>query len=183
MNIIAGAAKGRRLKTLPGEATRPTSAKVRAALFNILMAYVPDAAWLDLFAGSGAIGLEAASRGARRAVLVERAQAAQAVIRENMALAKLPGVELVAADATGALERLAGQRFDVIFMDPPYAEDPVPVAQACDAHGLLVADGRLVVEHRSDRELPVAIGKLEKLRTTRYADSALSFYGYPQPAE
>ncbi|HEY9723891.1 MAG TPA: RsmD family RNA methyltransferase, partial [Oscillatoriaceae cyanobacterium] len=93
--IISGSARGRRLKTLEGEATRPTAAKVRAALMSMLAPWLPEASWLDLYAGSGAIGLEAASRGATRVVLVEQAAPAIAVIRENLALTKLEGVELL----------------------------------------------------------------------------------------
>lgn len=175
MNIIAGTARGRRLKTLPGAATRPTQGKVRAALFNILMAWTPEARWLDLFAGSGAIGLEAASRGAAQVVLVEKAPAALAVIRENVALTKL-AAEVLPLDAEKALRRLAGQAFDVVFLDPPYALDPMPVVQAVDELGLLSADGRLVVEHRAERAMPDAIGRLIRRDTRTYADTALSFY-------
>lgn len=183
MNIIAGRARGRRLKTLPGDATRPTSGKVRGALFSILQAWVEEASWLDLYAGSGAIGLEAVSRGAKRAVLVERAPAAVAVIRENLEATKLPSVELLPIEAEGALARLAGERFDVVFLDPPYRDDPMPVVEAIARHDLLVPDGRVVVEHRSDRRLPEQAGGLVKIRTACYAESCLSFYRWPAEAE
>lgn len=176
MNIIAGTARGRVLKTLPGEATRPTQGKVRGALFSILMAWVPDAAWLDLFAGSGAIGLEAASRGARKVVLVESAKAALDVIRENVAITKLAGVEILGVDVMAAIARLEGQAFDVVFMDPPYADDPLPVVEAVMAKGLLTPTGRLVVEHRYDRAMPEAIAGLTKLKTSKYAETCLTLY-------
>ena len=177
MNIIAGSARGRRLKTLPGEATRPTQGKVRAALFSILMPWTADARWLDLFAGSGAIGLEAASRGAARVVLVEQAPAALAVIRENVALTRL-AAEVLPLDAEQALTRLGAVPFDVVFLDPPYALDPMPVVAAVDAQGLLAADGRLVVEHRAARVLPDTVGRLQRRETRAYADTALTFYAY-----
>jgi 16S rRNA (guanine(966)-N(2))-methyltransferase RsmD len=180
--IIAGTARGRKLKTLEGEATRPTQAKVRAALMSILTAWVPDATWLDLYAGSGSVGFEAASRGAKRAVLVENARDAVAVIQANIATLKLPGVELLAVDAPSAIDRLAGQAFDVVFMDPPYALDPAPVVEAIASRKLVAPNGRVVVEHRSNRTLPEAIGGLVKLRTARYADACLSFYAWA-PAE
>ena len=175
MQIIAGAAKGRRLVTLAGEATRPTTGKVRAALFNILMAYQEDADWLDLYAGSGAVGLEAASRGARRVVLVESAAPALRVIQQNMAAARLPGVELVARPVEAALGSLAGP-FDVVFLDPPYDFDASPVLASVAELGLLRPDGKLVLEHRSS-VVPPQVPGLACSRTTRYAESALSFYG------
>ena len=135
MNIIAGKARGRNLKTLPGEATRPTQGKVRSALMSTLMHWVPDATWVDLYAGSGAIGLEAASRGARKVVLVENAAPAIAVIRDNMATLKLDGVELLGIDkyTTGAYLGLAlttvkfavNNRMSLTF-DPSHFALPAP---------------------------------------------------------
>lgn len=183
--IIAGSARGRRLKTLEGEATRPTAAKVRAALMSMLAPWLPDAAWLDLYAGSGAIGLEAASRGAKRVVLVEQAAPAIAVIRENTALTKLDGVEVLPLPVDRAIPRLAGQRFDVIFLDPPYALDPVPTVEAVAETGLLAPDGRLVVEHRRDRVLPETVGTFVRLKTSGYSEACLTVYrvagGAPSP--
>jgi 16S rRNA (guanine966-N2)-methyltransferase len=175
MNIIAGTARGRKLVTLPGEATRPTQAKVRGALFSILNAWTADAAWLDLYAGTGAIGLEAASRGARRAILVENAPAAIAVIRQNLATTKL-AAELIATGVDGALRQLTatGAKFDVIFMDPPYAQDPQAALDAAAA--LLLPMGRLVLEHKRSRKPPEAAGGLVLHETRAYADTALTFY-------
>lgn len=178
MRIIAGLARGRQLDTLPGDATRPTSGKVRGALFSILGAYVTDAAWLDLYAGSGAVGLEAASRGAKRAVLVEKAAPALAVIKKNVAATKLAGVEVLPLAVEAALARLAGQAFDVVFLDPPYADDATGVVGAIAP--LLKPDGRVVLEHRSSTDTPDRVGDLVKLRTARYSESALSFYGWPE---
>lgn len=180
MNIIAGEARGRRLETLPGETTRPTQGKVRAALFNILTAWTPEGRWLDLYAGSGSIGLEAASRGAARVVLVESNTAALKVIQKNVAATRL-AAEVMALDVKKVPNRLAGQAFDVVFMDPPYAVDPAPVAAAIAEAGLLVPDGRLVIEHHADRRMPDAIGGLERRDTRRYSDSALSIYAWPAP--
>lgn len=177
MNIIAGTAKGRKLQTLPGDATRPTQGKVRGALFSILTAYLADGRWVDLFSGSGAIGLEAASRGASQVILVENNPRAQAVIRENIALTRLAGVSLLGMDASAAIKKLAGQKFDVVFMDPPYALDPVPVVEAIAEADLLLDDGRVMVEHRADRSMPDRIGPFEKLKASTYADAGLTLYG------
>ncbi|MDB5099355.1 MAG: putative methylase [Cyanobacteria bacterium RYN_339] len=178
MKIIGGMARGRKLKTLEGESTRPTAGKVRAALFNILNAWIPDAEWLDLYAGSGAVGLEAVSRGAARAMLVERAGPALQVVYQNVDTLDLAGVEVLALDVLVALPRLAGQQFDVIFLDPPYAEDPGPALTLIAQHDLLKADGRLVLEHHADRVAKLMVGeKYRWLRTARYSENSLSFYG------
>lgn len=176
MRIIAGVARGRRLSTLPGEATRPTQGKVREALFNILQAWVPGRAWLDLFAGSGAVGLEAASRGASRVVLVERARPALAVIAANQTSTGLP-VEVLPMEVEAALGTLAGSRFDVVFLDPPYALDPLPLLQRLAEGTLLSPHGRLVLEHDVKREAPERLARWERLSSRRYAGTALTIYG------
>jgi 16S rRNA (guanine966-N2)-methyltransferase len=175
LRIIGGKARGRRLSTLEGEATRPTQGKVREALFNIVQAWVPGGAWLDLFAGSGAVGLEAASRGALRVVLVERARPALAVIEANLAATGL-SAEVLPMAVEDAVARLAGTPFDVVFLDPPYALDPVPLVARIDAAGLVAPTGRLVLEHDTKREAPERLARLERLATRRYAGTALSLY-------
>lgn len=132
MQISSGWAKGLKLETPKGEATRPTSARVRAAILNLLQPDLEDALVLDLFAGSGALGIEAVSRGARGAVFVEKASAALACLRKNVTELERratkqnlapPEVTLVARDVAVALETLGpGGRFDIICMDPPYAK-------------------------------------------------------------
>jgi 16S rRNA (guanine(966)-N(2))-methyltransferase RsmD len=176
VRIIAGTARGRRLETLPGEATRPTQGKVREALFSALTPWVPQADWLDLFAGSGAVGLEAASRGARRVLLVERAPEALRVIEANRHSTQLP-VECWALDAAHAVERLRGESFDVIFLDPPYAYDAEPLLVVLNAGALLKPTGRLVWEHAATRRPPERVDGLQLLKTRRYSGTALSFYG------
>jgi 16S rRNA (guanine966-N2)-methyltransferase len=176
ISIISGTAKGRKLKTLEGDFTRPTTSKVRAALFNTLQAWVVDASWLDLYAGSGAVGLEASSRGAKRVVMVEMASLALGVMRENVALTQLAPVEVLALETSVAIRRLAGQTFDVIFMDPPYADDPAEIMDAIAAAGLLLPHGRLVIEHLAKRSMPETVGPFSLLKTRTYSLSALSYY-------
>lgn len=179
MNVIGGRARGLKLKTLDGEATRPTAAKARGALLNILTPWLPGSRWLDLYAGSGAVGIEAVSRGAAEAVLVEQAPAALAVIRENVAKAKqLTGLAVRAQAVEVAVKALAasGERFDVVFLDPPYALDPVPDLEAIAASGLLAPKGRVVVEHAASRELPETVADLARLRVARYGVAAFSFF-------
>lgn len=179
MNIIGGLARGLTLKTLEGEATRPTAAKARGALMNILMPWLPGSRWLDLYAGSGAVGLEAVSRGAASAVLVEHAPEALAVIRANVAKAKqLTGLTVRPQPVDAAVRALGagGERFDVVFLDPPYALDPVPDLEAIAEAALLAPEGRVVVEHAASRNLPEAVAGLTRLRVARYGIAAFSFY-------
>lgn len=123
MRIIAGRAKSLPLKTIPGSATRPTTDRTKETLFNMLMPIIPGARFLDLFAGSGGIGLEAVSRGAKKAVFVEQSREAAACIRENIRFTKAEAEStLLMMDVMTALRRLneEGASFDLIFMDPPY---------------------------------------------------------------
>ncbi|MEB3197150.1 MAG: 16S rRNA (guanine(966)-N(2))-methyltransferase RsmD [Candidatus Sericytochromatia bacterium] len=175
MRIIAGRARGRLLQTLPGQATRPTQGKVRAALFSILTPRLPDSRWLDLFAGSGAVGLEAASRGAARVVLVERLPEALRVIRANVGATRLV-VEVLPQDASAALQGLKGQLFDVVFADPPYAESAELWLGRIDAAELLAPGGCVVLEHHRDSDVPESVGALTRTATRVYSGTALSFY-------
>ncbi len=124
MRVIAGPARSLPLKTLEGPETRPTTDRIKETLFNMLQADVSGCRFLDLFAGSGAIGIEALSRGARECVFVENHKKAAACIRENLAFTHLEdGTELLECDALTAIGRLedaGGEVFDLIFMDPPY---------------------------------------------------------------
>jgi 16S rRNA (guanine966-N2)-methyltransferase len=176
--IIGGAGKGRRLKAPAGAATRPTGARVRQTLFDILAAVVPGGRFLDAFAGGGGVGLEALSRGARRVVLVDESRAAVDAIRAN--LARVPGAaaaEVFRQDARTALSALRdrGERFDVVYLDPPYDaglyEPLLPLAEA-----VLSDDGVVVAEHFHKRALPERIGRLVNARSVRVGDHRLTFY-------
>ena len=123
MRVIAGKARSMPLETIPGDATRPTTDRIKETLFNMLQPYIPGCRFLDLFAGSGAIGIEALSRGADAAVFVEKNRRACACIRRNLAFTKLEERgKLLEAEAVQALYALQNEEpFDIIFMDPPYA--------------------------------------------------------------
>lgn len=179
--IIAGGGKGRRLKAPQGEATRPTGARVRQTLFDVLAPRIAGARFLDAFAGSGAVGLEALSRGASRVTLIDDAPSAVRAIRENVAaLQPAAGhAEVFRQDARVALPALAarGQRFDVIFLDPPYESDLYePVIRLLDGAALLAEGGVLVAEHFHKRALPERIGRFVRGREIRIGDHRLSFY-------
>jgi len=179
--IIAGRGKGRRLKTPPGLETRPTAARLRQTLFDILAPVLPGCRFLDAFAGSGAIGLEALSRGAARVVFVDASAPAIVAIRDNVAVLAAAGgaVQVLRQDARIALAALAdsGVRFDVIYLDPPY--DSTLYEEALEIVSdmrLLQEGGVAVAEHFHKRALPETIGRLARTRSVRVGDHLLSFY-------
>jgi 16S rRNA (guanine(966)-N(2))-methyltransferase RsmD len=178
--IIAGEGKGRRLCAPAGTATRPTAARVRQTLFDILAPMMPGCHFLDAFAGSGAVGLEALSRGASRVVLVDSSAAAVTAIRENAERLGLAGsAQVFRQDARVALASLAdsGVRFDVVYVDPPYDSGLYePVLEQVAEHRLLAPEGVAVAEHFKKRGLPETISGLARGRTVRVGDHDLSFY-------
>lgn len=177
VRIIAGAARGRRLRTPRGRTTRPTSDRVREALFNIIGTLVPESLFLDLFAGSGAVGLEALSRGARRAVFVENNRQALACLATNLRVTGFDDrgqiMPLAARPALAALTR-EGEAFDLIFCDPPYrqgwGEEILPAVVP------VLAPGGLVVLETANTEAGPVIAGLAITATRIYGDTALNFY-------
>ena len=179
--IIAGRGRGRRLKSAPGKATRPTGGRVRQTLFDILAPEVPGCRFLDAFAGNGGVGLEALSRGASRVVLIDKSGPAIEAAGENArALSRDGGeVEIFRQDARIALPALAkrGHQFDIVYLDPPYDSDLYePLLQELESGPLLVPEGLVVAEHFHKRALPEKIGGLERTRIVRVGDHCLSFY-------
>ena len=150
MRIITGKAKGIRLATLEGEATRPTSERTKEAVFSMLQFDIEDRRVLDLFAGSGQMGLEALSRGAHSAVLVDHAKAAISVIKQNIEKTKLEGASTVCADSLEFLraegrKRNESAKFDIVFLDPPYADRIIPRALDLLLSGRLIKRTSLIV--------------------------------------
>ena len=180
LRIIAGERKGRILKTVPGRSTRPTTDRVKESVFNILQSRLYESSILDLFSGTGNLGLEAMSRGSRRAVFVERAPAALAVLRENcQALHYIDSVEIIAQDVQRAISLLSTRRgvFDIVFMDPPYDSDLETVTiAALDASHLVAEDGRVVVEHLLRDKQEDNIGGFIRYDMRKYGNTAVSFY-------
>ena len=180
--IIGGAGKGRRLKSPGGDATRPTGARVRQTLFDILAPVVPGCRFLDAFAGGGSVGLEALSRGARRVVLVDDSRGAVEAIRANAALVPAGSVaEVHRGDALAALRafRDRGERFDVVYVDPPYASRLYDAALPLAAE-VLAEDGVIVAEHFHKHALPERIGGLVSARSVRVGDHRLTFFRRPE---
>lgn len=176
MRVIAGRFKGRTLKTPTWDGIRPTSDRLRETLFNVLAPDVPGARVLDVYAGTGAVGLEALSRGARDVTFVEADRRAVALIRENLArCAVSEGCAIVARDAAEALRRGPVDRFDIVFLDPPYATPSRDtVVDLAAAH--VTEAGVLVLEHAHRQAPPPVAGRLVLTRTLRQGDSALTFY-------
>ena len=149
MRVIAGTAKRLQLKTVDGMDTRPTTDRIKETLFNMISEYLADSNFLDLFSGSGAIGIEALSRGAAHASLVEQSKKAMTCIRENLAYTKLADrADVYETDVINALSRMEGRKtFDYIFMDPPYNQLlEKKVLEYLSASKLLSEDGLIIVE-------------------------------------
>ncbi|MEJ5255777.1 MAG: 16S rRNA (guanine(966)-N(2))-methyltransferase RsmD [Acidimicrobiales bacterium] len=181
MRVVAGSARGRRLVVPAGRDVRPTSDRVREAVFNALhsLGAIEGARVLDLFAGSGALAIEALSRGARQAVLVERDRRAREAIGQNLSATGFAGqAEVVAGDAESYLARAPG-RFDLVLADPPYVYDGWPSLLAAIA-GVLDPGGVVVVE--SDREVPLPPG-WDVERVKRYGGTLVMFARPPSPPE
>jgi 16S rRNA (guanine966-N2)-methyltransferase len=180
VRIIAGKLKGRRLVTPRGTRTRPTADQVRIALMDTLTPWLPQARLLDLFAGPGGVGLEALSRGAAHATFVEEDPRAAAALRENVAaLGVEPRARLLRLDVARALDRLAraGERFDVVFLDPPYETELAAMTLDRLGGGALTPAGALVIaQHLTKRPPPASPGVLSAFRTRRFGETTLTFF-------
>jgi 16S rRNA (guanine(966)-N(2))-methyltransferase RsmD len=178
MHVIAGSAKGRRLLTPKDQSVRPTSGRVKEALFSILSPRVPNSRFLDLFAGTGAIGIEAVSRGAAHAVFVEPARASLRLLRENLQRCGMTAhAEIIARPAIEFLRApgLASPTFDLIFADPPYSlTAPEDVLSSVAQSVILDPNSIVILEHASAASVPEQIGRLVRTRQYRYGDTALS---------
>ena len=182
MRIIAGTFRSRQLKSLKGLTLRPTSDMLRETLFNILGPRVEGSRFLDLFAGTGAIGIEAISRGAAFVAFVEHHSKTVRLIRENLAsLEVAEGVRVIPVDAISAVRTLGKESvppFDFIFLDPPYADqfEYKETLRAIDESRLVRDSTLIIAEHRKSFELPASLTRFERFRTLRQGDAALSFY-------
>jgi len=180
--VISGKYRGTQLDTLKGDLTRPTTDKVKEALFSIIQNKLPDAIFLDLFSGSGQIGIEAVSRGASEAVFVEQNPKAISVLRANIEKTRIvAGVSVIKTDVFRALSDLSatGKKFDIIFMDPPYADAVAfvrRVAKLISEYGLLNKDGIFVCEHSSCDNTDENVMNLTFSRRCKYGTTMLTFY-------
>jgi 16S rRNA (guanine966-N2)-methyltransferase len=185
MRIIAGKYRSRILKSLKGNALRPTSDRLRETLFNVLGPNVAGSRFLDVFAGTGAVGIEAISRGATEVVFIENHAPAATLIRRNLASLEIQnGAQILPFDALRALEKLAAHHkptdapFNFAFVDPPYAEkDQYDRVLGFLGSAPFLSQGNLVIaEHRRTVNLPQRVGRLLQTRILRQGDTALSFF-------
>jgi len=182
MRVIAGFYKGRRLKTLEGLSVRPTSDRLRETLFNILAPRIDGARFADVCAGSGAIGVEALSRGAGRVTFIESSLKAARIISENLRNCGIrrEDYRMINRDVIRALKNLASEKaqFDIIYFDPPYDSDIyTPVMWQIARNDLLDDDGALIVEHRRQTPLLPNYGRLRPYRQVTQGESILTFFG------
>ncbi len=181
MRVIAGKYKSRQLVAPPGIQTRPTSDRLRETLFNVVAAGIQGSVWLDLFAGSGAIGIEALSRGACSVYFVESAAAAARTIRKNLHTLRVDeGAEVLERDVATGLRILDSQAVtcDFVFLDPPYRKmgDYEQVLGFLSQSRLLNAGSLVIAEHDKHFDPGNEFGSLRRQRTLRQSDAVLSFY-------
>lgn len=177
MRVISGTARGRKLKELPGLDTRPTTDKVKESAFNIIQFDIEGRSVLDLFAGTGQLGIEALSRGARRAVFVDLAAAAAAVIRQNLGTVGFADHAQVVQSDWRAFLSACREKFDLIFLDPPYREDLLENAlETIAAIDILSEHGIIVCESPWDKQLPELAPPYEKGRDYKYGKIKITLY-------
>jgi 16S rRNA (guanine966-N2)-methyltransferase len=183
MRIIAGEYRSRTLQAPAGLATRPTSDRLRETLFNVLAPRIRGASFLDLYAGSGAVGIEALSRGAAHVVLVERAPTALAAMRANLTRLRIRvGFRIHHGDVAAFLRRQAGEarKYDLVFLDPPYdAEQEYEGALGLlggDSSTLLAPAAQIIAEHHRKQTLEDRYGALGRVRRLEQGDAALDFF-------
>jgi len=191
MRVIAGSQKGRRLTTPAGPGLRPTSDRVKEALFSILSPRIAGARFLDLYAGTGAIGIEALSRGATAVTFVESHPASLRVLRDNLARCNLTALaDIRSCPASHFFRRPErdGRSYDIVFADPPYHEEngSSDLLTSIAASPAITEESLIVLEHFTKRTVPPQVGRLVRLRQYRYGDTTLSVFspeaeGAPAP--
>jgi len=185
VRIVAGKYRSRVLRSLRSRELRPTSDRLRETLFDILGASVEGSVVVDVYAGTGAVGIEALSRGAAEVTFIEKHPAAATLIRRNLESLRVEsGAMILAMDAVRGLDQFAHRRFgdrlqaDFVFLDPPYAaeEEYARSLGYLDESRLLAPSGLIITEHRSSFELPERLTQIERARVVEQGDAALSFY-------
>jgi 16S rRNA (guanine(966)-N(2))-methyltransferase RsmD len=180
LRVIAGLARGHKLKTVKGIDTRPTSDKVKEAVFNIIAADIIDSTVLDAFAGTGSLGIEALSRGARKTIFMDKSPNSCGIIRENLAHTNLSEqAEVYVTDYKSGIERLCrkGYKFSLVFLDPPYNKNFIQDALKLLAkNDIITDDGIIVAEHSRSDNLPESYGRLKAVDTRKYGDTMITIY-------
>ena len=182
VRVISGSARGRSLKAVPGMGTRPTTDKVKEAIFSMIGPYFDGGYVLDLFAGTGGLGIEALSRGAERAIFVDMDPKSIEVIKQNLKTAKLENqAEVYRNDAMRAIKALEkrAKGFDLIFLDPPYKMTNVDEMMLDLAQrGLVQEDANVMVEHDASHAYPEVVGNFKQTRVANYGETTVTIYRY-----
>lgn len=180
MRVVSGSCKGRALKAVPGNTTRPTTDKVKEAMFNMIGPYFTGGTALDLFAGSGGLGLEALSRGLDKVLFIDRDAKAIQTIYENIKSCQFENqTEVYRNDADRSLKAIMKRElvFDFIFLDPPYKQQQlISIMNKIAEYSLLQKDGRIVCEHSHEVELPESIGPFQRVKHEKYGIIAVSIF-------
>lgn len=180
MRVISGKVRGLKLNTPKNEDVRPTTDRVKESLFNMINPYIMESNVLDLFAGTGSLGIECLSRGANNCVFVDVSKESISIVKSNIKKARVENESTVLnldfKDAIGRL-KVQGNKFDVIFMDPPYYKNMfIDALLKIDDTSLLNEDGIIVIEHDSKDVFPESIGRLEKTKDKKYGNTTITFY-------
>ncbi|WP_088104984.1 16S rRNA (guanine(966)-N(2))-methyltransferase RsmD [Halalkalibacter urbisdiaboli] len=182
MRVISGEKKGLSLKAVPGSSTRPTTDKVKESIFNIIGPYFEGGLGLDLYGGSGGLGIEALSRGVEKIIFIDQDRKAIETIKTNLHLCGFSErAEVYRNDAARALKALVKRElvFTHVFLDPPYAKQNIVSEISIIAdHGLLAKEGVIVTEHSSNVELPEMLSNMEKVRVETYGDTTVSIFRF-----
>ncbi len=180
MRVISGKVRGLKLNAPKNDDVRPTTDRVKETLFNMINSYIMDSDILDLFAGTGSLGIECLSRGANKCVFVDSSKESINIVKSNIKKARVENESTVLnIDFKGAIKSLSlkNQQFDVIFMDPPYYKNMFSDAlNAVDSNNLLKEDGIIVVEHDTADEFPEEIGRLYKTKDKKMGNTTMTFY-------
>jgi len=181
--VVTGKYRGTILTAPKGDQTRPTTDKVKEAIFSSIQMRVPDAKFLDLFSGTGQMGIEALSRGASKVVMVDKGGPAIQAITKNLEKIRIgrndPQVTVMKRSVASALEELKGQKFDIVFLDPPYKiafDEAVKVADLLNEYDMLEEDGIMIVEHSSDEPFNTDVINMQLSRSCSYGLCVVTFF-------
>ncbi|MEG0855046.1 MAG: 16S rRNA (guanine(966)-N(2))-methyltransferase RsmD [Terrisporobacter sp.] len=180
MRVISGKVRGLKLNAPKNDDVRPTTDRVKESLFNMINSYMIESDILDLFAGTGSLGIECLSRGASRCIFVDSSKESIGIVKSNIKKARMENESVVLnTDFKSAIKSLASRNaeFDVIFMDPPYYKNMFSDAlSAVDNNNLLKEDGIILVEHDTKDKFPNSIGRLYKSKDKKYGGTTITFY-------
>ncbi len=180
--VVTGKYRGAVLAAPKGDATRPTTDKVKEAIFSSIQGRIPDCRFLDLFSGTGQMGIEALSRGADKIVLVDKGGPAISVIKKNLEKIRAqddPNVRVLKKSATAAIESLKDDKFDIVYMDPPYKiafDEAVKAADLLSEYDMLTDDGLLIVEHSAEEPFNTDVINMQFVRSCSYGLCVVTFF-------